>query len=67
MEYRDVNEALDAYKKHFGEPLAEMFWQGRSDKLIDMITVAIRKNRPITQDDLMRAQGLEPPKGEAIY
>jgi hypothetical protein len=61
-----VRRTYLAYEKAFGEMPPLMFWGGTDDELKSLLEKAIERGEPVTVDELLGAQGLEPPPDDAV-
>ena len=62
-----LRRALDHYKATFGEWPPLFVWNGTRKQLQELCESAIKAGKPLTMDDLIRAQGAEPAPLGAIY
>ena len=57
-------ETLDRYRKKFDESPPSLFWTGSDEGLQELMEKAIRDGKALTQEDLLKAQGIGiPPEG----
>jgi hypothetical protein len=60
--------ALNRYRAQFGEfPALFVVWRGPDEDLIEVIDWAILTNKVLDEDEMIRAQGGEPPTGDVLF
>jgi len=55
------------YRERFDDGLPMMVWRGSDDELIRLAEAAMDRGEPLTEDELIRAQGGEPAPAGALY
>jgi hypothetical protein len=60
--------ALNRYRAQFGEfPALFVVWRGPDEDLIELLDRAIQANKALSEEDMIRAQGGEPPTGDVLF